>query len=110
LSKRAELDQLNKQLDDLKKEGQKVNQLIDDSQKEIAVDENKFIELRNSIVAKKESLQLQVGGKKIAEDALNQAEKQFQSNQLEINQLEDEFSSIPKTREKLAAQVESLQE
>ncbi|KMQ40592.1 hypothetical protein AAX22_05390 [Oenococcus oeni] len=48
--------------------------------------------------------------KKIAEDALNQAEKQFQSNQLEINQLEDEFSSIPKTREKLAAQVESLQE
>ncbi|KGI03121.1 chromosome segregation protein SMC [Oenococcus oeni] len=110
LSKRVELDQLNKQLDDLKKEGQKVNRLIDDSQKEIAVDENKFIELRNSIVAQKESLQLQVGGKKIAEDALNQAEKQFQSNQLEISQLEDEFSSIPKTREKLAAQVESLQE
>ncbi|AZZ61199.1 chromosome segregation protein SMC [Oenococcus sp. UCMA 16435] len=109
LSKRAELDQLNEQLDDLKNQGQQTNQLIDNSQKEISADENKFIEIRNSIVAQKESLQLRAGGKKIAEDALNQAEKQFQANQLEINQLEDEFSTIPRTREKLAAQVEDLQ-
>ncbi len=109
LSKRAELDRLTGEFDDLKDRGSKANQLITDLQNEIVADEREFVSLRNTIVAKKEAFQLQAGGQKIAEDALVQTEKQLKANQIEIAELVSNAADAAKLRRDLAAKFGNLQ-
>ncbi|EHN58978.1 chromosome segregation protein SMC [Oenococcus kitaharae] len=110
LSKRAELDRLSAQLDQIKQQGIQANQDVLTEQREIAAAEAAFVKLRNQLLADKERLQLQSAQKGLLEESLQQMAKQLKANQLEEDTLKTDLSQAKQNRQSAAVRLQKLQQ